>query len=485
MKTNVEELQDNQVKLTVTIDEKEIDDRIKKAYKDFASKYNVPGFRRGKAPRPVIDNLFGHDAVLATVTDDVIKEYYPLAVDEAGLSPISNPEIEDKDALVAGGKPFTFTAKLTKKPELELSSYGPIEIELPPEELTEDEISLQIDSMREHYYEFVDAKASTKIEEGGYAEVSIATTDDKGEAIDSVSYSSRLVVLGSAFYPPEFDAELIGLKKGQKAEFDLEFKGLYTTAFASLAGAYEKVHLVVEVLNVKEKVLPGLTDEWAQECGFESYEALRAGVVEKLAPEKKEAYPSWKENACLVALAQRLEGEVPELMTGAAETDLYQRFFQQLQSQDLTMDVYLSQYGITMEQFRDDIKAQALENTRQDLALDAWMRHKGATVSDEQIYEEFVKSGAEDPKALLEEWSSSGRMHELREGISRSMAVDEIIESAVVSELGASKPVEEKPAEKKPRAKKASTGEPAEKAATKAAPVKKASPKSEKGAPAE
>ena len=141
METKVEALKDNQVKLTVTIDAKEIDDRIKKTYKDFAYKYNFPGFRRGKAPRPVIDNALGAEAVPATVTDAVLNETYPLAVDEALLYPVSQPQFENDSTMVEGGKPFTYSATVTVKPELELSSYEPVDIELPAEGATDDEIA--------------------------------------------------------------------------------------------------------------------------------------------------------------------------------------------------------------------------------------------------------------------------------------------------------------------------------------------------------
>ena len=132
VETKVEALQDNRTKVTVTVDAKDIDARIKKTYKDFAYKYNFPGFRRGKAPRPVIDNALGKEAVRATVTDDLVNGCYPLAIDDCRLYPVGKPEFDETD-LVEGGKPYTFAFTVAVKPELELSSYEPVEIKLPAE----------------------------------------------------------------------------------------------------------------------------------------------------------------------------------------------------------------------------------------------------------------------------------------------------------------------------------------------------------------
>ena len=149
VETKVEALEDNRTKVTVTVDAADIDARIKKTYKDFANKYNFPGFRKGKAPRPIIDNALGAEAVRATVTDDVVNGTYPLAIDDCDLYPIAKPEFDETD-LVEAGKPYTFSFTVTVKPEIEISSYEPVEIELPAEGTTDAEIDEQIDALREH-----------------------------------------------------------------------------------------------------------------------------------------------------------------------------------------------------------------------------------------------------------------------------------------------------------------------------------------------
>lgn len=479
MKTKVKELKDNQVEVTVTVDAKDIDTRIKKTYKDVAYKYNFPGFRRGKAPRQVINNALGAEGVLATVTEDVLKETYPVAIDESDIYPISNPDFGDDSSFVTEGKPFTYTMTLTVKPEFELSSYDPVAIELPGEEATEEEIETQINALREHYFTFEDAAASTKLEEGGTAEIAMKVTDENGEAVEALDSDARVYTLGSGIYPEDFDKALVGLKKGQKKSFDLEFKGLFTAGLAAVAGKLDKAHFDVEVKGVKKKVLPKADDVWAKDtCGFESLDDLRARISEQITQEKTQMLPGLKENQCLHELAERLKGEVPEAMVETNESELLQNFFQQLQAQGASLDAYLMQQGLTIDQFKEDVKRQAADLAKQDLALDAWARHQEMKITSKEMTEEFKKSGAEDPKALEKEWRENGQLHNLRQGMLRVRAINDIMENAVVSEPGKKKPAKKAAPKKTTATKKESTGAPAEKKpatkpAAKKAPVAK------------
>lgn len=492
VETKVEALQDNRVKVTVTVDAKEIDDRIKKTYKDFAYKYNFPGFRRGKAPRPVIDNALGAEAVRATVTDAVVNETYPLVVDENDLYPTGKPEFED-GGLVESGKPYAFEFTLAVKPELELSSYDAVEVELPAEGASDAEIDEQVESLREHYYTFKDASAATKIKEGGFAELAMKAADDAGEAIEGLSSESRIYGLGSGLFPEAFDQELVGMKKGQEKSFSIDVPAGSSTLMAQVAGKTEKVAFEVEVKVVKTKELPEVTDEWAKETlGFENVADLRSRIADSIAQQKSDILPRMKENACLAVLAGRLEGEVPQGMAEDAEASLLQDFFQQLQRQNMTFDTYLMQQNLTSEQFKEDVKQQALDMAKQDLALDAWARHFGLAATPADVTAEFEKSGAEDPKALEEDWRKNGQLHLIRQGIARTNAMLDVMDKAKVTEVDLAAKDADAKAEKKPAKKAASKkgakkdaeapadaadGKDADAPAKKAAPKKKAAKK--------
>ena len=485
VETKVEALEDNRTKVTVTVDAADIDARIKKTYKDFANKYNFPGFRKGKAPRPIIDNALGKEAVLATVTDDVVNGSYPLAIDDCGLYPVSKPEF-DESGLVEGGKPYAFSFTVAVKPELELSSYDAVSIELPAEGATDAEVDEQIEALREHYHTFEDASAATKVKADSYIDLAMKATDDKGEEIPSLTTESRPYGLGANLFPTEFDEQLVGLKKGQSATFTLDMPADPPIMLSALSGKTDKIAFEVEVKAVKKKILPEVTDEWAKDTlGFESAEDLRSRIAESISQQKAIVLPRLKENACLEALAERLEGEAPEAMRESAEATLIQDFFQQLQSQGMTFDRYLMQQGITPDQFKEDVKKQAADVAKQDLALDAWARHFGMEATDEDVTAEFQKSGVEDPAALEEEWRANGQLHMVRQGIMRTKAVYDLMEKAVVSEADpAKKDGEAKKPAKKAAAKKSSkkdASEGADEAAEKK-PAKKAAKKDDAAA---
>lgn len=480
METKVEALQDNRVKVTVTVDAKDIDARIKKTYKDFAHKYNFPGFRKGKAPRPIIDNALGAEAVRATVTDDVVNDSYPLAIDECNLYPIAKADFGEDVGLVEGGKSFVFDFEVSVKPEFELSSYEPVAIEMPSEGVSDTEIEEQIESLREHYYDYEDASAATKVKEDSYLDLAMKATDDAGEDIASMSTESRLYGLGTGLFPETFDAELVGMKKGQSKSFTIDVPAEPTVMTQTLMGKTTKINFEVEVKVVKNKILPEVTDEWAKDTlGFESVEDLRARISESIGQQKADVLPRIKENQCLNVLAERLEGEAPEAMCEEAETSLLQDFFQQLQRQGMGFDAYLAQQGLTADQFKDDVKAQALDMTKQDLALDAWARHFDMVATDEDVAAEFAKTGAEDPKALQEEWRKNGQLHMVKSGILRTNAVKDIMDNAAVTELAPGETVkkeEAKPAKKTSAKKAAKKDEAADDAEKKPAkkPAKKA-----------
>ena len=444
METNVEVLEGNRAKITVTIDEGVVTDRVKKQYKKLATQYNFPGFRRGKAPRPVIDSMMGKDAARAMVTDELVNEVYPLAIDESGLYPIGQPDFgEEGDmALVEDKQAYTFSFEIDTKPTPELSSYDPVEIEMPPEGATDEQVDEEIDALLEHYYEIVDAPANTKVKDDKFVNLKIAATDDNGEDIPSITNDEYQYGIGSGLFPESFDQELIGLKKGDTKQFTIDLPSTPTAMTSTLMGKTSTINFDIEVLTVRKKKMPELTDEWVQsKIGVDSVEELRKELAEEIESQRASVLPRLKESRVLTALAERFEGDVPENMVEESETTLLQDFFNQLQRQGLTLDAYLQQAGITSQQFRDDVKLQAADMAKQDLALDAYAAHTGIEATEEDIRDEFVKSGVNDPEAVMEEWRKSGQMYMVRQGVLRQKAAAELIENAVVTE---EKPEEQK-----------------------------------------
>ena len=435
METKVEALEGNRVKVTVTVDGATVADRMKKKYKEVANQYNIPGFRRGKAPRPVIDSALGKDYVRALVTDDVINETLPYAMDEGTFYPVGKPELDQDADLVEDKADYNYSFEVDTKPAGELSSYEPVEIEMPSDKVDEERINEEIDALREHYVEIVDAPANTKVKEDKYVEMKVSATDDKGEEIESLKEESVEYGIGSGVYPKEFDEQIIGMKKGESKQFTIDTPAEATAATASVMGKTATITFDVEIIVVKKKKLPELTDDWVMnKIGVETVEDLRNELREEIASQNEQILPRVKEMRALSALSERFEGEVPENVVEDAEANLMQDFFNQLQRSGMTLDMYLQQMGITSAQFRDDIKEQARDMTKQDLALDAYAAHAGIEATDEEVRHEFEEAGTGDPDALMEDWRRNGQMHLVRQGIIRQKAAKEIVDGAIVTE---------------------------------------------------
>lgn len=430
----VKPLEDNEVRVSVTVEASVVDATIKATYKDLAFKYNFPGFRKGKAPRRVIDNALGAEFALVNATDTVVNDAYPLAIEEKKISPVGQPEFGEP-SLVAAGEDFTFSFLIHVKPEFELSSYDPIEIELPFEEVTEAEIEEQVKSMLEHYSTFENASAATKIKPENNAELTIKATDAEGNTLEALEGEARLFAPASGMYPEAFDAEVLGMKKGQTKEFSLEIAADDDSILLKgLAG--QTVNFTITCNVVKKKVVAELTDEWVSETiGFDSVDAFKEAISASLAAQKAQVLPNLKENNCALKLIERFEGEAPAAMVEENETVLLQEFFTQLQRQGMNFDAYLKQSGISSDQFKADVKLQAIDEVKQKLALDAWARHFEIEATPEEVSHEFVIAGLDDPKAVEEEWRKSGRLHLIREGIVRSKAMDDVLDKAVVTRV--------------------------------------------------
>ena len=220
METKVESLEDNRAKITVTVEASEIDARINRAYKEVAKKNSFPGFRKGKAPRAVIDAAFGAGYIAATVTEDVVNDMMPLAIDGADLFPVGQAQF-DEIASVAAGEDFTFSFSIGLRTEIELSSYEPVAIEMPAAEVTDAEIDMQYDAIIDQYAQFEVAAEGAKAAEGDRLVMAMQAADDESEKIDQLTSDEFQYTIGSGLMPAEFDEKLVGAAAGDKLEFSV------------------------------------------------------------------------------------------------------------------------------------------------------------------------------------------------------------------------------------------------------------------------
>ena len=419
-------LEDGKVQVTVTIPAADVDKAVKDHFKDLG-RARIPGFRPGKAPRPIIEQNFGgHDAVYAEITQDLINANAAKAVDSKDILFVSNVEF-DESGMVEDGKDYTFSLSGTKKPEVELDNYEPVEIEMPPMEATEAEIEHQIETMREYYYSFETIDEPAK--QGDFVQMSMEVTTPAGEKVQGLNSESRLLEIGSGTVPATFDEQVIGMKAGDEKEFDF---AIAEDDDFSYVGE-DTLHAKVAVKEVRTKVIPELGEELAKKVGFESMDEFRQKITDAINTQKAQQLPGLKEQRCVAALGERVKDEVPQIFVDFCRNDIAREFFTSLQQQNVTMDQFLQQQGITMEDFNDDLNEESKEVAAQSLALDALCREQKIVATPDDIDAEF--KAVENSDEVRKSWEDNGRMSELREAIRRRKATMWLVENAKVTEV--------------------------------------------------
>lgn len=415
------DVKDAKLTATVTIPAADVDAAIKKAYRDAAKKYRFPGFRAGHAPRPVIDNMLGAGAVLAQATNDLIGEAEPKVINELDIVPVKAGEYGELENPVADHEDFVYTIEFQLRPSCELTSYDPVEIEMPPAEVTEGEIDAQVKMLLGYHASFDDA--DRPVAEGDYVTVDIENVKNA----EALAGEGRMVVIGSGSLPAAFDEGVTGMAKDETKEISWT---------PEVEGAGEAA-VKVTVKGIKERTLPELTDELAKEAfGFDDIAAMRDAVKIELDADKASKLPGIKENRAVAKLAERLDLEkVDEDYEQSVFSELGQNFLQSLAGRGMSLDTWLQMSNMSTEAFLADLHRQADDVARESLALDALARKLEIEVTDEDVDAEFARAGVEDPEASKAAFVAEGRIPAIRDSIRRSKACDWLVETAVVTEV--------------------------------------------------
>lgn len=414
---------DGKTQVTVTLTAEEVKPYIDGMFKELG-KNRIRGFRPGKAPRKVIEQTYGgHEAIYDEIAERVINGEAGKAADSQDVLFITDPEFEDFET-IQDGEPFTFSMYAKVKPEVQLLSAEPVEITLPPETATDEEIDAQVEALRNYYYTFetVEGRAAAN---GDHVMCAISATAN-GEDIPALASSSRLIELGSGMMPESFDKEVIGMNTGDTKEFDFE---LESPADYDLE-ENQPIHATVTLNEIRNRVVPELDEEFAKKIGVDTIEDLRKQIADAINKQREEQLPAMKERRCVDALAKRIHGEVPQSYLNFTRDDVLRDFWNNLQQQGLTFDQFLANNGITADDFQKDLEAEAKEVAEQSLALDALYKELGLEITEEEIDAEFQV--VDNPEEVRKQWEEAGRMASLREAVRRSKASKWLVENAIV-----------------------------------------------------
>ncbi|MCM1188174.1 MAG: trigger factor [bacterium] len=452
MSLQVEKLGHNMAKLTIEVSAQELEKAIEGAYQKSKNKISIPGFRKGKAPRKMIEQMYGREIFYEDAANALVPDAYDEALEECTEEVVSSPKIDVVQ--LEAGKPFIFTAEVALKPEVTLGKYKGVKIDKIDVEVTDGEVTAEIDREREKNSRTVTV-TDRPVQDGD-----IATIDFEG-FVDGVAFEGGKgedypLTIGSGSFIPGFEEALIGASVGEETDVNVTFPEDYQAA--ELAGKAAVFKCTVK--GLQEKQLPELDEDFVSEISEESdtVEEYREEVKKKLSERKEAEAKDAREDAAIDAVIADAKMEIPDAMLETQQRQMVQDYAQRLQSQGISLEQYLQFTGLTAEALLEQVKPQALKRIQSRLVLEAVAAAEKLTASEEE-FEEEVKTMGEayrmDSDKVKEILGENGRKQVL-EDICVKKALTFVVDHAK----------EDKPAAKKSR--KAKTEEAAKEASEEA-----------------
>ena len=382
MSVQVENLEKSMAKLTIEVAADEFEAALNKAYQKSKNKINLPGFRKGKAPRAMIEKMYGAGIFVEDAANIIIPDAYESAAKESELEIVAQPEIAVEQA--EKGKPFIFTATVAIKPDVTLGDYKGIEVEKKEAEVSEDEISAEIDRVRESNARMItiDDRATQDgdtvvIDFDGYVD---------GEQFEGGKAEDYTLVLGSHPFIDNFEDQLVGKNIGDDVEVNVTFPEQYQAEELQGKPALFKV----KIKEIKVKELPELDDDFAQDVSeCDTLDAYKEEVKSKLVKTKEDDIKREKEDAVIEKIIENATMEIPEQMVDAQTRQMTQEFAQRLQSQGLSLEQYMQFTGLTPQKMQEELKPQALKRIQSRLVLEAVVEAEKIEATQEDIEKEI------------------------------------------------------------------------------------------------
>jgi trigger factor len=425
MSVQVEKLEKSMAKLTIEVPAEDLEKAIQNAYNKDKNRIQIPGFRKGKAPRKLIERMYGAGVFYEDAANELINENYPKAADESGEEIVSNPKIDVTQ--IESGKPFIFTAEVALKPPVSLGKYKGISVSKQDTEVTDADIDAAIEAERNKNSRMIE------ITDRAVKKDDQVTLDFEG-SVDGVSFDGGKgtdypLTIGSGSFIPGFEDQLVGAEIGKELDVNVTFPDDYHEK--SLAGKPAVFKCTVKA--IKEKQLPELNDEFASNVSeFETLAEYRADVENKLKERKAAQAKAAKEDEAVRALVEDSEMELPEPMVETQQRNMVNEFAQRMQYQGLTMEQYLKYTGSTVEKMMEQVKPQAEERIKSRLVLEAVAKEENIEASEDEVNAE-IKKMADQYKmeeSKVKEILGEGQLKQLRQDLAVQKAADFIVENA-------------------------------------------------------
>ena len=426
MKAELVKKEGNKVTLKITVDNNKFEEAVNKAYNKTKGKYNIPGFRKGKAPKVVIETQYGKGVFYNDAIDMLFPEVYPEAIKELNIDPIDRPDLDIEEISKDNG--LVMVVNVEVKPEFELGAYKGIEISKVDNTVSEEDVEARLNEMvnRNARLTSVEDKA---LENGDTAVIDFEGFKN-GVAFEGGKGENYNLVIGSNTFIPGFEDQLVGKKAGEEVEVNVTFPETYHAE--NLAG--KPVVFNVKVNDVKVKEVPALDDEFAKDTTeFETLAELRADVKAKLEEQAKNAADAEMRNALVEKVSANTEVEVPEAMVQHQIDNMLMELNYQLQYQGLNLEQLLQMTGRGLDELREERRADAERLVKSSLVLEAIAEKENVEANDADVDDELEKMAAMYNMEVekLKEFMGENEKKQMKEDLAVQEAVTFLVENAV------------------------------------------------------
>lgn len=420
-----EKQEGNKGELTINVSVEKFDEALDEAYKKVVKTVNLPGFRKGRIPRNIFENQFGVESLYQDAVDIVLPSAYEAAVDQTEIFPIDQPEVDIEQ--IEKGKELVFKAIVTVKPEVKLGEYKGLEYEAEDVEVTDEEVEKGLEDLRENQAELV-LKEEGTVENGDTVVIDFEGFID-GEAFEGGKAENHSLEIGAGQFIPGFEEKLVGKPANEDTEIEVTFPEDYHQAeFAGKEATFK-----VKVHEIKQKELPELDDEFAQDVDedVETLAELKEKKKEELLTSKKTEAENKKRESLLTQAAENAEIEIPEVMIETELGNMLQEFEQRIQMQGMTLENYYEFSGETEESIREQMKADAEKRVKSNLTLEAILEEEALEVEESDIdaeLDEMAKMYGMEKEQIL--GMLGGNADVLKEDLKIKKALNFIVDQA-------------------------------------------------------
>ena len=415
----------NEVKLEITIEAEKFENAMKKVYFQNAKYFNIPGFRKGKAPMNIVEKYYGAEIFYEDAFNDVATEYYDKALEENKIEAVSRPEVDVIQ--MEKGKDLIFTATVQTKPEVELGKYKGVEIKKVEYPVEDKDVEHELGHMQEHNSRLV------SIDDRELQNGDIATIDFEG-FVDGVAFEGgkaekHELEIGSGSFIPGFEDQLVGMKIDDEKEIKVTFPKEYFSK--DLAG--KEAMFKVKLHEIKKKELPELDDEFAKDVSeFDTLDELKASIKERLQKSNEQRAKYEIEENAIKEVCKNVKVDIPSGMIEMEVTHMMKDFEQRLSYQGLNMQQYLKMIGKTEEEMKKEYEPQAIEGIKSRLTLEAIIKAEKIQATEEEIKEKMEEMAKSYGKKVEEISDNENLKNYIEEGIETEKAIDYIVKNAKI-----------------------------------------------------